>query len=408
MTLPPFDPFSAEAGHDPYSVYARYRTHDPVNLGVAPMPEYPPSWYVFRHADAAAVLKNPDFIHDRTSVLPPQKLPSHPTRHKRLWDMLRQWLLLTDPPRHGQLRVQLAGAFDLRAVRALGGFVSQTVDHLLTQGARAGGMDLMRDFAFPLPVAVISKLLGIAIPDVSWFRGCSKALADAIDVRPSSESHDRATQAVLELTDFVLREIESRRRSPRKDFLSSLLERQSTGEGLTETELIAVFIFLLFAGQETTCDFLGNSLLALLTQPEACVQLREHRELVAPAIDELLRFDAPVQFSTFRIATCDVNLGGKVIRKGDNATVVIGSANRDPDRFVKPDKLDFRRHPALPSLVFGQGIHFCLGANLARMEGRLALDGLLRRFPSIRLLPETVARRRNVSFRGLTSVQVAF
>jgi pimeloyl-[acyl-carrier protein] synthase len=277
---------------------------------------------------------------------------------------------------------------------------------LLDKVVDRGQMDLVLEYAFPLPVIVIAELLGVPPEDRERFRDWSMTLAAAIDVKPTAAGYEEGNRAALELTGYLREIVEARRRNPCEDLISDLVRAQTEEGRVSEDELLATLTFLIFAGHETTVNLSGNGILALLRAPAELARLRDHPEILPDAVEELLRYDSPVQM-TRRLAAEDLRFGGQQIRRGDDVRILIGAANRDPEAFPDPDRLDLSRRGA-PHRAFGLGIHFCVGAMLGRTEGALAIAPLLRRFPGLRLDEGPLSWRESVGFRALTGLPVSF
>jgi pimeloyl-[acyl-carrier protein] synthase len=316
--------------------------------------------------------------------------------------MASKWILFRDPPDHTRLRALVSAAFTPRIVQALAPRIADIAEGLLDEVEPTGSFDLIRDYAFPLPVIVIAELLGIPPQDRMRFRDWSIALGAAIDLRTSPDVYVAASEATGEVTAYLREIVAERRAEPREDLVSALIAAESEGGPLDEEELIAMCVLLLVAGHETTVNLIGNGVLALLRHPEQLELLRSRPDLYDGAVEELLRFDSSVQF-TFRYAREDIELRGRSISRGEQVGLVLGSANRDPERFSDPDRLDVTR-ASLHHLAFGMGIHFCLGAPLARLEARLALETLFRRLPGLRLVEEPLRWRPGIGFRGLEAL----
>ena len=393
---------------DPYPVYREYRRMDPVHLGMPPMPENDGSWYLFRYDDVEAMLKNPVFINDRQAAS--HTLPCSPALLKRepLWRVLSKWILISDPPAHTRIRSRLNQPFSRKAISVLAPLIEGTMDQLLDTLIGRGEMELVSELATPLPVAVISRLLGIRIENVEQFRIWSRSLADALDMGKGPDSFDRAMPLMNEFVRQLRHQFRDQRLQPEDGLLSSLLTTMDDDEGIDEDELISLCTLLMFAGQETTIDAIGNSVLTLLQHPEQLQLLKDNPGLLPGAVEELLRYNNPLQMSVIRVAREDIEIGGKRLRKGDNVTSVLGAANRDPDRFTDPDRFDITRKVSSRDVFFGQGIHRCLGAHLARLEIQIVLGALLRRTHSIQLASKDLQWRNNVVFRGLTRLPVTF
>jgi cytochrome P450 len=321
---------------------------------------------------------------------------------------LGQSMLFQDPPDHTRLRTLVSKAFTPRVIEGMRGHIQQVVDGLLDTVAAAGRMDVVADLAYPLPVIVICEMVGVPAEDRDKLRDWSYAIARSLDAIavPNEEIARRANQAQDALTQYFARLIEERRRAPRADLLSALIAAEEAGDRLSTQELFATGILLFIAGHETTVNLIGNGTLALLKNPDQLQRLRAEPGLIAGAVEELLRYDSPVQ-RTGRLLYEDVTIDGKTIPKGSIAVALLGAANRDPAHFPDPDRLDITR-PDNRHLAFGWGIHFCLGAPLARLEGQIAFGTLLRRFPRLALGADQVEYRETSTLRGLRALPVTF
>jgi len=268
-------------------------------------------------------------------------------------------------------------------------------------------MDIVRDFAAPLPVAVIAGFLGLRFSDPVELRAWSRSVANAMAAEATPELYDDALEKTKYFTSYLQQAFREKRKQPGDDLLSSLLQVQDDG-GLDEDELVSLYSQIMFAGQETTIDAIGNSVLALLQHPEQLEKLQSSPALLPNAVEELFRYNSPIQLAMIRFPTEDVEIGGKQIRRGDGVTAVLGSANHDQQHFDNAEELDISRIIKSRDVVFGQGIHRCLGAHLARLELQIVLETLLRRVKSMQLKSDQLHWRQNVVFRGLTSLPVSF
>jgi len=318
-------------------------------------------------------------------------------------------MLDRDPPDHTRLRGLVSKAFTPKALESLRPRIQQIVDGLLDQIERRGEMDLIEEFAYPLPVIVICEMLGVPVKDHERFKHWGLDIArglDAIMLPPDSEVGKRSVSGRRALAEYFRALIAERRAAPRDDMLSALIAAEEAGDKLSEEELLASCILLLVAGHETTVNLIGNGTLALLKHPEQLRRLRENPGLIGSAVEELLRYDGPVQ-RTARIPSEDLVIGGKTIPKGEMVMPFLGAANRDPAQFPDPDRLDITRTDNR-HIAFGMGIHFCLGAPLARMEGQIAISTLLRRLPKLALASQLPEHRQSLTLRGLVSLPVGF
>jgi hypothetical protein len=383
-----FNPFHPDRRRDPYPFYRALRESEPVHWNRRLR-----LWALSRHADVARVLRDAGFSVDR------RRLPAFARLFGGLdpefLEMIGSNLLMLDPPDHGRIRGLVSRAFTPRAVERLRPRVEALVEELLDAAARRREIDLVRDFAQPLPVLVIAELLGLPTRDRGSFVRWSGDLAALLD--PLLGDPRRAQRAYFELAAYLRGLFAERRREPREDLVSGLLAAEERGVRLSETELLSTCALLLGAGHETTTGLIGNAVLALLEHPGERKRLRDDPGLLRSAVEEFLRYDPPVQ-ATDRVAVRECEIGGERIGPGQLAVCLIGAANRDPEVFPEPDRLDLARSPN-PHLSFGAGHHVCLGAPLARLEAELALGGLLRRFPDFRGDPRRVVRRPSITLR---------
>jgi cytochrome P450 len=317
-------------------------------------------------------------------------------------------MLDRDPPDHTRLRNLVSKAFTPRVIEGLRPRVREVVDGLLDRAEDRRAMDLIEEFAYPIPVVVICEMLGVPVADHERFKGWSLDLARGLDASlfGDPEIARRSSESQHALRDFFRGLIAERRASPRDDLLSLMIAAEEAGDKLSESELLATCILLLVAGHETTVNLLGNGTLALLRHPAELRALRENPGLIGTAVEELLRYDGPVQ-RTARIPDTEVTVGGVTIPAGDMVMPFIGAADRDPAQFPDPDRLDLARADNR-HIAFGWGIHFCLGAPLARLEGQIAISALVQRFPKLALATDRPEFRRSLTLRGLTALPVAF
>jgi len=388
------NPFAPELIADPYPFYARLRAAGPTYFQPAS------TWIVSRYADVQLVLRDPRFGRfsggQREEVLGAGPLV----------ESFNRWMLFQNPPDHTRLRALVTRAFTPRAVEALRGEIQRIVDELLdrVQGARA--MDLIADVAYPLPVLVICALLGVPTEDRDRFHGWSAGLARSLDAfgTPEPDIIARGNEAAAASTAYF-RELVGARGKARDDLLSGLIASEEQGDKLSEDELLATCVLLFFAGHETTVNLIGNGMLALLRHPDQLARLRADPSLIQSAVEELLRYDGPVQ-RTGRLGLEDAEVGGQRVQAGESVTAFLGAANRDPVQFADPDRLDVARSNN-HHLAFGGGIHYCVGASLARLEAQIAINTLLHRLPGLRLQTAVVAWRQTAVLRGLQALPVA-
>ncbi len=395
-----FNPFSPEVRADPYPVYRKFREEDPVHLSPFGV------WILTRYADAVAVLKNPAFSSDHRHAEGPLLDLAASQRDPELLERRATVMLFQDPPAHTRLRSLVNKAFTPRRVEAMRAGIIEIVDDLLDRAGDAGRMDVIADLAYPLPVTVICEMLGVPPEDYDTFKGWSSALAANLDPLPLPESLAKALAAGDAFEAYFRELIADRRANPRDDLLSDLVAAEEKGDRLSEEELLAMCTLILVAGHETTVNLIGNGTLALLRHPGEIQRLLDDISLMPGAVEELLRYDSPVQV-TARTALTDVDVAGTTIPKGRQVVAVIGAANRDPSAFADPDRLDIGRTEN-HHLAFGAGIHFCLGASLARTEGQIAIGRLVTRFPGLSLEVEDPPWRETVTLRGLAALPVTF
>ncbi|MEE9608262.1 MAG: cytochrome P450, partial [Myxococcota bacterium] len=353
-----YNPFLREFRDDPYPIYRRLRENAPVYRS----PVFR-AWICTRHEDVTRVLRDPNFSSDRTSIETNwfQRALFSSLRPEFI-EAIQRNLLMLDAPDHTRIRNLVNKAFTRRVVDGLRPRIESQVEELLDAVEPSGEMNLVRDFASPLPITVIAELLGVPPEDRARFKRWSDDLIALLDPFNAPKGLAGAQDAFGELSVYLRGVFAERRRDPRDDVVSRLLAAEEGGDALTEAELISTSMIILGAGHETTTKLIGNAVLALLRNPGERKRLRDDPSLVHSAVEEFLRYDSPVQM-TDRVAVEDCEIGGKCIRKGQVVVVLLGAANRDPEVFPDPDRLDLAR-PHNPHLSFGQGGHFCLGAQL--------------------------------------------
>jgi hypothetical protein len=386
---------------DPYRFLHRLREVAPVCWS----PQFN-EWILTRWADCQAVLREPRFSSNAVHSSMPLEGPMSLLR-----DATSAILLFIDPPDHTRLRGLVSQAFTPRRVEALRPRIAAIVDGLLTATEQAGGgtarrADLMTALAQPLPVLVICELLGVPAADRDRFGPWSSAASRLLDGELDEPTMTAGIGAAGELFAYFLDLFEQRRNEPRDDLLSALVAAEAQGDRLEAQELLAITVLLFVAGHETTTNLIGNGTLALLRHPDQAALLRDRPDIARNAVEELLRFDPPVQI-TGRFATDDLEVGGVTVQKGEGVAVMLAGANRDPAQYPDPDRLDLTRADT-HHLAFSQGIHYCLGAALARLEGEVALPVLLRRFPRLELVTTDPPYREHRVLRGLAELPVAW
>ena len=390
-----FDPRAPEFRANPYPYYELLQTNAPIFFWDAWG-----MWFLSRYEDCHALLRDNRLGREGRGggEPPPQQRP--------LFEMMGHWMLMQDPPDHTRLRSLVHKAFTPRMVAQLRPAIQQITDDLLDQVQDQGTMEIIADLAYPLPVTVICVLLGVPPADHSSFHAWSDAIARSLDLTEETAVYDRAARAAVALTDYLDGLLAERRARPQDDLLSALVAVEEQGERLTRAELFAICALLLMAGHETTVNLIGNGTLALLRHPDQWQSLRQNPGLVQSAVEELLRYDSPVQL-TERGALEDITYKGHVFRRGQKVGFLLGAANRDPAQFADPATLDLARRENR-HLAFGGGIHYCLGAPLARLEGEVAFLTLARRLPRLALVSDTATYRDNYVLRGLDTLPVTF
>lgn len=399
--------FTWEFATDPYPAYAWLREHAPVHK--TRLPSGVEAWLVTRYADAKQALadqrlsKNPAHHGEPAHAKSKTGIPGERSAN------LMTHLLNIDPPDHTRLRRLVSKAFTPRRVAEFAPRVQELTDQLIDQFVEKGEADLIHDFAFPLPIYAICDLLGVPREDQDDFRDWAGMM-----IRHGGGPRGGVARSVKKMRGYLAELIHRKRLEPGDDLISGLIRASDHGEHLSENEAAAMAFILLFAGFETTVNLIGNGTYALLTHPEQRERLQDSLRdgdtgLLETGLEELLRFDGPVELATWRFATEPLTVGGEDIAVGDPVLVVLAAADRDPERFRDPDTLDLSRRDN-QHLGYGHGIHYCLGAPLARLEGQTALATLLRRLPDLRLAAETddLRWRGGLIMRGLRTLPVEF
>jgi len=395
--------FTPEFGVNPYPAYARLREEAPVCPIRSPRFD---SYLITRYDDARAALTDPRLTKD---------LYGPSGAYRKIFGensaAINKNMLNSDPPEHTRLRRLVSQAFTPRRIEAMRPRVVHTVNRLVDAIAPAGHAELMAEFALPLPVSIICDLLGVPEEDRAAFVACTQVIR-TLGTAGRSPDEDRAAvqQAQQQVHDHLSRLIRQKRDQPGDDLISALVTAKDSDGRLSERELVSTAFLLFFAGHQTTSDFIGNAVMALLSYPDQLNLLLERPEILPVAVEELLRFDGSVPVASPRVATEDVEYEGVRIPQGAIVTVVLNAANHDPRRFPDPDRLDLTRAEN-PHAAFGHGVHYCLGVSLARMEAAVGIDALLHRLPNLALAvaPEKVRRLPAASpFRGVLQLPVTF
>ncbi len=387
-----------EGRSDPYPRYATLRRLAPVHQSALGF------WTLSRYEDCQQLLRHPGVGKNFTGAANSLGLSDEQRAEQNRFRNDRSNMLTTDPPDHTRLRGLVTRAFTPRTVETLRSRIVALVDELLDFGS--GEVDVMDALAFPLPVTVIGEMLGVPAEDRPGLRPLVRAVTAVLELAVTPEGLAEATTADMRLQEYFAGLVAERRAHPRDDLLTKLIEAEDKGDQLSERELISTAILLFAAGFETTTHLIGNGLLALLRHPDQLARLRVDRSLLRPAVEELLRYDSPVQIAV-RTAYEDLSIGGHHIETGSFVLALLGAANRDPIHFSEPERLDVGRDEGAP-ISFGGGIHFCLGAALARLEGQIVIDRLLDRFATMELVGGQPTYRDSLTLRGLVDLRVHF
>ncbi len=395
--------FSDDILQDPYPTYSRLLEEGPLHY--VDVGSKWAVWSVFSHVECSAIAKDPRCSAKRAQqMLLPLPL-SRQAEFTELARMLGLWLIFMDPPEHTRLRKLLNKGFSAAAIEALRPQVETIVDRMLKPLQRGAEVELMREFANPMPVSIIAEMLGVPQAQQERFAHWSRAIAlfRGSPNRTVEQAH-AAQDALIELTAFFKETVAERRRNKGTDLISLLIDIEEEGEVLTEEELYAQCIALLFAGHETTRNLIGNGMYTLLQHPDQTDDLRRNPEQIRSAVEELLRYESPVQF-TARVLKEDIEICGRTIPQKWSILCMLGAANRDPKKFKDPNQLNLKRlHNE--HLAFSAGPHACIGGQLARLEGQVALLNLVQRFPNMKLSGPRPEWASTFGFRGLKSLSM--
>lgn len=386
---------------NPYPLYRRLRTEAPVHWD-----PFLHAWVVTRYPDVVRVLH--DFSADRTPT-PEQLERMNLSAISPIAAVMVKQMLFLDAPAHTRLRSLASNVFTPARVRVLRSHIQQIADTLIdtAMAAQPGQMDIIADFAEPLPAIVTAEMLGVPIRDHRKLKDWTAVFAEMLGNFQHNPDHvPKVLRALEEMLEYFRERVREIRAHPREGLINSLLTAEINGDRLTEEEVIANSIVTMVGGQETTTNLIGNGLLTLLRHPAEMQRLRDDPELIPSAVEELLRYESPSQH-TARLARADVELGGRKIRKRDAVIAVMGAANRDPERFPDPDRLDLARKDNR-HLAFGWAAHFCFGAALARIEGQVSFATILRRMPALVLQQVPLQWRTNLGLRGLLALPVTY
>ena len=397
---PIFNPFSPEFVRNPYPSYHLLRAQQPMYMTPLGF------WVATRYEDVTQILRDKRFgknFEGRMIEAYGPEVFDNPA-----YGSMRHWMLMQNPPNHTRLRSLVAKAFTPRHLEALKPRIQSLVDELIDIVEDNGEMELINEFAYPLPLNVICDMLGIPVEDRVRFERGSRTSGRLIDPTPMTPDElEDANNGFLEQQEYFLGLIEERRRQPTDDLMTVLVQAEEEGDRLSEEELVANIILLFGAGHETTVNLIGNGMLALLSAPDQLDKLKRDLSLVPGAVEEMLRFDSSVQL-TSRTVFEDTEIGGVIVKAGETVMTLLGAANRDPENYDNPDEFDVTRQNVRPT-SFGGGVHHCIGAPLARIEAQIALETLLRRLPGIRAVGAGDADwRPTFTLRGLKSLPVVW
>jgi cytochrome P450 len=401
MLNTPVNITSPEFKANPFPFYAHLRKNQPVyqtHLGKQTI------WMLTRYEDVAMVLKDERFVKERRNAMTPEQLKKQPWVPP-MFKARERSMLEVDMPDHARLRGLVHKAFTPRLIEQMRERVQTLSEELLNKAIAKGQIDLVKDYALPLPVTVIAEMLGVPQKDQFRFAKWSNTMMTA----SSNPNPLRLIPTIMAFTGYLRKLFKQRRANPQDDLITALVQAEEAGDKLSEDELLSMCVLLLVAGHETSVNLIATGALALIQHPEQMAMLRDDPTLIKPAIEELTRFVCPVEHATERFTREDVALHGMVIPQGETIFAVIGSANRDEAHFDNPDSLNIQRENN-KHLGFGLGMHYCLGAPLARLEGQIAINTLLRHLPDLQLaVPESKLRwRSSIIFRGLESLPVTF
>jgi cytochrome P450 len=391
---------------DPYAYLQRLREADPVYWNTRYR-----SWVLTRHEDVSTGMTDPRFSSDRIApVIARERARARPDLDLvETFELLDRWLVFRDPPEHTRFRRLVHKAFSPRIIAAMRSEVERTATELIDLARDKAGddgvVDLIREVAYPLPAIVIASMLGVPAQDRDQFKDWSDDISALVfGALDDPDRHTRARTGMNELVGYISALLDHVRSEPGDDLASALVQARDGDESLTDDELVAICVNLLFGGHETTTNLIANAVLAFVRHPEQAELLRQDPTRAGAAIEEVLRYDGPAK-AVVRIAAEDVQMGTKTIRAGDRLFLMLAGANHDPDVFEDPQRFDIERQRG-SHLAFGVGVHYCLGATLARLEGTIVVPQLLTRFPDLRLADEDLDWDQVILTRGLKRLPV--
>ena len=392
---------SPERIADPHSYFSVLREHDPVHWN-----EKYRAWFIHRYDDVLDALRDPRFSSERIGAAYDRLTEEQKAERQPTYDILMDWLVFRDPPDHTRLRRLVSRAFTPRAVEAWRERVTGVVDDLIEGLSVRDRFDLIEDFAYPIPAVVIAEMMGVPPDDRDRFKDWSDDVMILVfGARGVGDRRARAQQGLVELAAYLGELVAHYRQHPADNIISNLVEASEGEDSLEDPEIVANCVLFLFGGHETTTNLIGNGIRVLLNHPDQLQKLRDDLSLIKPAVEEILRFDGPSKMEVRTLAD-PVEMGGKTLPAGDMVYLVQHAANRDPDAFDQPDQFDIARDPN-NHIGFGFGLHFCLGASVARLEGTIALEALVRRLPNLELGPEPEVWVPTMLSRGLEHLPVS-
>ncbi len=393
--------FTQSTRHNPHPIYAKMREAGPL-FCVPSTQTGERYWFITHYNECAAALKDHSIGKDFRKKLPPEMVATMPPPDPFL-EMTNRNMLFVDPPDHTRLRGLVHKAFTPRMIENLRGRITQITADLIERMGTHGEIDLIDQFAYPLPITVIAELLGVPVSDQQQFRDWSHVLLFESDLHT-------VQQTALSFVMYFHEMVDERRLHPKEDLITALVQAEDQGDKLDREELMGMIFLLLVAGHETTVNLIANGMLALTQHRDQFDRLRTEPGLVKNAVEEIIRYDGPVETATIRWAFDGAQVQGQTIPVGDIVFVALHSANRDPSAFHDPDRFDISRPDASKHLGFGSGIHYCLGAPLARMEGAIALDALVRHFPQMELAAplESLSWNPSILLHGMTAMPVKY
>ena len=392
---------SPERIADPHSYFSVLREHDPVHWN-----EKYRAWFIHRYDDVLDALRDPRFSSERIGAAYDRLTDEQKAQRQPTYDILMDWLVFRDPPDHTRLRRLVSRAFTPRAVEAWRDRVTGVVDELIDGLSHKEHFDLIEDFAYPIPAVVIAEMMGVPAEDRDRFKDWSDDVMILVfGARGVGDRRARAQQGLIELAAYLGDLVARYRQHPADNIISNLVEASEGDDSLEDPEIVANCVLFLFGGHETTTNLIGNGIRVLLNHTDQLQKLRDDLSLIKPAVEEILRFDGPSKMEVRTLAD-KVEMGDKTLPAGDMVYLVQHAANRDPEVFDQPDRFDITRDPN-NHIGFGFGLHFCLGASVARLEGTIALEALVRRLPNLVLGPEPEVWVPTMLSRGLEHLPVS-